>query len=299
MKNLLFIINPHSGRGKIKENLMECLNIFSQEGYITSVYLTQEAGQAEQIAKQYASAFSRIVAAGGDGTLNEVVNGLMGLEKCPEIGYIPVGTTNDFGNSLGIPSIPEDAAKIAVTGTIFNLDVGRFDARYFTYIAAFGAFTGVSYSTPQPTKNLLGHAAYVLEGIRSLPSIKAYHLKLTCEETTIEGDFIYGMVTNATTVGGVLNVSNEEVEMDDGLFEVLLIHQPENPMQLQGIITLLLAQDLSSNAICHFKTKTVTFEMDEAMPWTLDGEYGGTPKTVRIENCRRVLPVVVADSQDN
>lgn len=293
MKKLLFIINPQSGRGILRDSLMECLDIFCKAGFETTVYLTQGAKDACRMAQENAARFDRIVTAGGDGTLDEVVNGLMQCEHRPPLGYIPTGTTNDFGNSLSISHYPEDAARIAASGTPFPLDIGRFNERYFTYIAAFGAFTSVSYQTPQPNKNLLGHAAYVLEGIRTLPFIKSYHVRAEQKNSNVEGEFIYGMVTNATTVGGLINVSARNVEMDDGLFEVLLVRQPENPMQLQGIINLLLAQKMDSDMLWHCKTDSIQFFMNDEVPWTLDGEYGGSPQVVEIENKTRAISILV------
>lgn len=295
MEKVLFIINPHAGQEIMREDLMDCLDEFCKAGLETTVYLTQGPQDAQRMVRETGKRFDRVVCAGGDGTLGEVVNGLMHLDHPPLLGYIPAGTTNDFANSFGIPPYPEDAARIAAHGKPFRVDIGQFNDRYFTYIAAFGAFTGVSYKTPQPTKNLFGHAAYVLEGIRSLPGIKAYHLRVSSQEIDVEDDFIYGMVTNATSIGGIMDVSSVGVEMDDGLFEVLLVRQPDNPMQLQGIINMLLAQDMRSELLCHFKTAHVQFENAQQMPWTLDGEFGGAPPVVQIENKKQALRLLVAE----
>lgn len=296
MKKLLWIVNPNSGRGEIREDLMDCIDIFCKAGFEPTVYLTQGPQDACRMARDESYRFDRIVCCGGDGTLDEVVNGLMVRDNPPPLGYIPGGTTNDVANSLGIPKYAEDAAEIAANGRPFRIDIGRFNDRYFTYIAAFGAFTGVAYSTPQPYKSLFGHAAYVLGGILTLPAIKAYHMCVKSEDAQIdlEGDFIYGMVTNTTSVGGMMGVTPEEVEMDDGLFEVLLVRQPANPMQLQGIMNMLLVQDMSSELLVHFKTGKVQFEVQDEMPWTLDGEFGGAPYKVQIENCKQALTLLVA-----
>ncbi len=292
MQKVLFIINPNSGSGEMRQDLMECLDIFCKAGFETTVYLTQCTQDAEHLVRENAHRFDRIVCAGGDGTLDEVVNGMMALDTRPPIGYLPAGTTNDFARSLQIPPYPEDAAKIAAFGKPFLIDVGKCNDRYFTYIAAFGAFTGVSYSTPQPYKSLFGHTAYVLEGIRALPAIKAYQTHVVGDGVEVTGSFIYGMVTNATMVGGVFSVSEDDVQMDDGLFEVLLIRQPENAVQLQGIINLLLAQNMDSDMIVHFKSAAVSMEMQEAVCWTLDGEFGGKLQTVQIENQRQAITLL-------
>lgn len=297
MEKLLWIVNPHSGSGEIREDMLDCIDIFCKAGFETTVYITQGPQDASRIAREQAQRYDRIVCYGGDGTLDEVVNGLMACESPPPLGYIPGGTTNDVAASLGIPKYAEDAARIAAGGRRFQMDVGRFNDRYFTYIAAFGAFTKVSYSTPQPYKSLFGHAAYVLEGIRALPSIKAYPVRVYSPDAQIDtaGEFIYGMVTNTTSVGGIVGVSASDVEMDDGLFEVLLVRQPENPMQLQGIVSMLLAQDMRSALLLHFKARQVFFSAQDTMPWTLDGEFGGAPEQVEIENCKQALTLLIED----
>lgn len=294
MPKALFIINPKAGQESMRDDLIDVLDILCHAGFETTTHITQSAQDAQQLVQARGMQYDRIICAGGDGTLDEVINGLMTLSQPPPLGYIPAGTTNDFASSLSIPKYPEDAARIAVGSNIFHCDIGRFNERYFVYIAAFGAFTQVSYTTPQPTKNFFGHAAYVLEGIKLLPSIKTYHLKIKSAEMQLEDDFIYGMITNATSVGGVVEVSADEVEMGDGLFEVFLIRQPNNPIQLQGIINMLLMQDMSSDLICHFQTSDICVESDKEMPWTLDGEYGGSPPRVRIQNIKQALQIFVA-----
>ena len=223
MKKLLWIVNPHAGRGAMSGKVIGCVTAFQQAGYDVTLYVTQGAQDATRVARERAGEFDRIICAGGDGTLNEVVTGLMEAPVRPSLGYIPAGTTNDFAQSLDIPKVPAEAAVIAAGDRLQALDIGRFNDRYFNYIAAFGVFTEVSYATPQQSKNIFGRAAYIFEGVKALTNIKAYHIRVESEEVTVEDDFIYGMVTNSVSVGGFKGITPDGVALDDGLHEVLLV----------------------------------------------------------------------------
>ena len=225
----------------------------------------------------------------GDGTLNEVITGLMQAETRPVLGYVPAGTTNDFAFSLGISKVPAEAAVIAAGDTLQALDIGRFNDRYFNYIAAFGAFTEVSYETPQQTKNIFGRAAYIIEGIKALTNIKTYHIRVNSAETQMEDDFIYGMVTNTVSVGGFKTIRPDGVALDDGLYEVLLIYPVENPMELQWLANDLLTHNIESNRFAYFRTSKISFSSDDEVTWTLDGEFGGALHNVQITNCSRAI----------
>ena len=219
MKRMLWILNPHAGRGAMSGKIIGCVTAFQQAGYDVTIYITQGAQDATRVARERAGEFDRIVCAGGDGTLNEVITGLMQAETRPVLGYVPAGTTNDFAFSLGISKVPAEAAVIAAGDTLQALDIGRFNDRYFNYIAAFGAFTEVSYETPQQTKNIFGRAAYIIEGIKALTNIKTYHIRVNSAETQMEDDFIYGMVTNTVSVGGFKTIRPDGVALDDGLYD--------------------------------------------------------------------------------
>ena len=223
MKKLLWIVNPHAGRGAMSGKIIGCVTAFQQAGFDVTLYVTQGAQDATRVARERAGEFDRIICAGGDGTLNEVVTGLMSVEAPPPLGYIPAGTTNDFAQSLDIPKVPAEAAVIAAGDRLQALDIGRFNDRYFNYIAAFGVFTEVSYATPQQSKNIFGRAAYILEGVKALTNIKAYHIRVESDEVTAEDNFIYGMVTNSVSVGGFKAITPDGVALDDGLHEVLLV----------------------------------------------------------------------------
>lgn len=221
MKKLLFLYNTHAGKGLLKSRLAAVQDALAAAGWDVTIHPTQGAGDATAVAAARAGEFDRIVCSGGDGTLHEVVAGLMGLENRPEVGYIPAGTTNDFAKNLSLPRGMEAMARVAAAGVPRPVDIGSFNDRYFIYVAAFGAFTDVAYSTPQPVKNIFGHLAYVLEGATRLGSIQAYPLTVEHDGGVEEGGFCYGMVSNTVSVGGFKGMPAEPVRLDDGLFEVV------------------------------------------------------------------------------
>ena len=287
-KKLVFIFNPKAGKGKIKTSLMDIVDIFNKGGYEVIIRATQAPRDAYEQAKLYADKVDLIVCSGGDGTLDEVVTGITEVGSHVPVGYIPAGSTNDFANSLFMPKNMLDAASNIMEEEIYRCDIGKFNDQTFAYVAAFGLFTDVSYETSQDLKNILGHLAYVLEGAKRLLDIKAYHMKVTTENGVIEDNFIYGIVTNSRSVGGFKNLTRN-VDMNDGLFEVTLIVQPKNPMEMQEIIRNLINMEDNSDLIYSFKARKLSIEADEEVSWTLDGEYGGSPKLVEIENLQRAL----------
>ena len=291
-KKLVFIFNPKAGKGKIKTALMDIVDIFNKGGYEVIIRATQAPKDAYEQVKKYADKVDMIVCSGGDGTLDEVVTGITELGSSVPVGYIPAGSTNDFANSLFIPKNMLEAASIIMNGELYKCDVGRFNHQTFAYVAAFGLFTDVSYETSQDLKNILGHLAYVLEGAKRLLDIKSYHMKVFTETGMIEDSFIYGMITNSRSVGGFKNLTRD-VDMNDGLFEVTLIVRPKDPLELQEIIRNLVVMEDSSDLIYSFKAKKLTIEADEEIAWTLDGEYGGSPVTVEIENLQQALNLYV------
>ncbi len=292
-QKLLFIVNPNSGKGEMRLHVVDCVDQFVKADYEVTLYTTQKAGDATRIVATRGSDFDLIVCSGGDGTLNETVGGLMQLAEKPALGYIPSGTTNDFASSLQIPKKPLDAAALILNGMPSSVDVGSFNGRYFTYVAGFGAFTEVSYSTPQNTKNALGRLAYILEGIKSLPTLRNYHVRVESESQSVEGDFIFGMVTNATTVGGFKGIIANDVGLDDGLFEVFLVKAPTNPIELQMVFNEILVSPEQCKFVTRFKAQHVRFVSDIEVPWTLDGEFGGAPQVAEIVNHQKALHLFV------
>ena len=290
MNDLLFIYNPNAGQGKAKGRLSDIVGVFAENGYLPTVYPTQAAGDATQVVRGVGKDYQRIVCCGGDGTLHEVVSALMEMDRPPVLGYIPAGTTNDFSKNLDLPRDMADAAQVAAAGPAMRCDIGRFNDESFVYVAAFGAFTDVSYDTPQPFKNLFGHLAYVLEGIGRLGSIRSYQMTVEHDSGTLEGEFIFGMVGNTRSVGGFKGWPADQVKLDDGKFEVILVRPPKNPMELQTILKSVITQNPGAEGpLIGFHTAHLKVICDEDVAWTLDGEFGGDHRAVEIENICQAL----------
>ena len=293
MKKLLFVFNPFSGKALIKNYLFEIVDTMVKAGYDVTIYPTQSANDARKKVESEAAQYDLVVCSGGDGTLDETVAGLMSCGKRIPLGYIPAGSTNDFATSLGIPKTMPDAAYAAVHGEPFSCDVGWFNGNNFIYVAAFGLFTQVSYKTSQEWKNLLGHAAYILEGIKSLHEIPAFLMQVEFNNCCIQDEFIYGMITNSTSVGGFKGMTGKDVELDDGIFEVTLIKKPRNPKELNEIVASLVNLVDDTNMIYSFKTRNVKFTAKREIPWTLDGEFGGDHLEVEIKNLQKAVDIQV------
>ena len=292
-QRLLFIFNLRSGKGKIKENLAEIVDIMVKAGWEVTVYTTQCQGDAVEKARLEAGEYDRIVCSGGDGTLDEVVTGMMKAKSRVPIGYIPAGSTNDFGNSLGIDKDMRKAAQIAASGRMFPCDIGRFNDDFFVYVAAFGLFTDVSYQTSQDMKNVLGHAAYILEGAKQLWDIPSVRMQVEYDGNVLYDEFIYGMITNSNSVGGFDGLISGDVILTVGVFEVTLIKTPKNPMELSEVLACLTNIRKESDMLYTFQTSSIKFTSSESVSWTLDGEYGGDHQTVLIEDCPRALEILV------
>ena len=301
MKKLLFVYNPRAGKEMLKPRLSDVLDIFVKAGYEVTVHPTQAYRDAYYQIKEYeVGKYDLIACSGGDGTIDEVATGMMkrremGKDVVP-VGYIPAGTTNDFAKSLHIPRKPLAAADNAVKGVPFPCDIGKFNDSVFVYIAAFGIFTDVSYETDQAVKNVLGHMAYILEGAKRIFNIPSYKIKVEHDGEVIEDEFIFGMVTNSRSVGGFSNMVGKNIVFDDGLFEVTLIKTPKNPIALQEIIAALLIEQVDTKHMYTFKTKKITFDSVEEIPWTLDGEFGGEQDYVEIEYVQKAVEIMVPEN---
>ena len=301
MKKLLLVYNPRAGKEMLKPRLSDVLDIFVKAGYEVTVHPTQAYRDAYYQIKEYeVGKYDLIACSGGDGTIDEVATGMMkrremGKDVVP-VGYIPAGTTNDFAKSLHIPRKPLAAADNAVKGVPFPCDIGKFNDSVFVYIAAFGIFTDVSYETDQAVKNVLGHMAYILEGAKRIFNIPSYKIKVEHDGEVIEDEFIFGMVTNSRSVGGFSNMVGKNIVFDDGLFEVTLIKTPKNPIALQEIIAALLIEQVDTKHMYTFKTRKITFDSVEEIPWTLDGEFGGEQDYVEIENVQKAMEIMVPEN---
>lgn len=288
-KKLLFIFNPRAGKAQIKTHLLGIIDTFVKAGYQVETYPTQGPKDAVEYTKRRAEEFDMVVCSGGDGTLDEVVAGLLQSGRKIPLGYVPAGSTNDFAGSLKLPKTMLKAAQTVVDGADFACDIGTFNDQTFVYIAAFGLFTDVSYGTQQELKNLLGHMAYILEGAKSLSAIKSYPMKFSYGDEVVEGDFIYGMITNSMSVGGFKGFTGPGIELNDGMFEVTLVRNPKNVAEFNELLTALLNKDFSGNMLCHFKTDKLRVESGVEIDWTLDGEYGGGHWQLLIENKKEAV----------
>ena len=290
MKTLHLIMNPNAGTRQARRFLPEMISIFNRAGYFCSVFITEKRGDAANFVFENGRTADLIVACGGDGTLNEVITGLqLGNHQTP-LGYIPCGSTNDFANGLGLPTAPLLACESIVSGRPQSLDAGLFTPdRYFSYTASFGAFTSVSWSTPQNVKNVLGHVAYILEGIRSLADIRPIHMKITADGRQYENDYIFGAVCNSTSLGGVLKLEDSEVHMSDGLFEALFIPFPPDLIVLNQILAALRTRHYDDPSLHFLRASAFTFESGDDVTWTLDGEAADGGPVVEIRNIRNAL----------
>ena len=293
MRSLLLIINPNAGTRQGRRFLPEIISVFDRAGYLCTVHVTEKRGDAVRFVQKHAGGTDLVVACGGDGTLNEVITGLQLGGHAVPLGYIPCGSTNDFANGLELPTAPLIAAGAIVSGKPHTLDVGLFSPdRYFSYTASFGAFTSVSWSTPQNVKNVLGHAAYILEGIRSLADIRPIHMRITADGQQYEEDYIFGAICNSTSLGGVLKLEDRDVDMNDGRFEKLLIPFPEDLLALNRILTALRTHHYDDPSLYFLRAASFTFEGAPDVTWTLDGEAADGSGRVEIRNIHNAISLI-------
>jgi YegS/Rv2252/BmrU family lipid kinase len=291
-KKALIILNPRAGLKKANRLLTDIIREIQKGGYICTSFITTAALDAKNIAAEMGANYDLIVAVGGDGTFNEVVSGIHTSGVKTLIGYIPAGSTNDFATTLKLSSSPKEAAKDIVSGKMRKLDIGSFNDRIFTYVASFGAFTETAYTTPQELKNALGHLAYIIEGSKDIWNIKSYKMKITTDEKTFEGDYIFGAVSNSTSLGGLLKINPNIVDMNDGLLEMLFIKRPENLNELGQIITALNTMNYNSPMIDFCSAPQAEIRAPKSMNWTLDGEMAEGKGVIKIKNIKDAVNII-------
>lgn len=289
MKKLLLIVNPKAGKTKSHAPLYDAVVRFSRAGYLTYIHETTGAADATRVARELGPEYDMVACYGGDGTLNETISGLMQLHQQPLLGYIPGGSTNDFAASLGLPSSPAAAACTIVEGVPRAMDIGRHNDRYFSYVASFGAFTCASYSAPQETKNAIGHLAYIWEGVLNLDSLRPYRCRVTADGEVFDGEFIFGAVCNSTSLGGLVKLDAKRVQMDDGLFELVLLRMPRTVIELNGLLVALNRMQYDGPGVIFRHVSHVTVETEEEIPWSLDGEFAPSAPRVEIDNCHGAI----------
>lgn len=302
MKKIYFLVNLLAGRATIGDKLGEIINEFNKAGFEVTIHITQSGSDATEKA-EYAcqNGYDILVCAGGDGTLSQCLHGAMQSSRRIPIGFIPAGSTNDFARSLNIPKATMDAVRWITNGSPMSVDIGGFNDRYFTYIAAFGAFTNVTYETSQQIKNIFGHASYIVGGLTQLTSLRSKMMRIEYNNTVLEGEFIFGMVTNSGSVAGLLSMN--DFLLDDGQFEVTLIKKPANLVQLQKIVHSLLniSEEIDREYIKFFRTDKITFTAlnDEQITWTLDGEFGGDSPVNVVVNNHKAIEFMVGDRSES
>ncbi len=298
-KKTMLILNPVSGKGRVKGYVLDILETLCRGGGDVTVFVTEKHGDASEFAKKYGSQHERIIVTGGDGSLNEVINGLMELpcEERPAIGYIPLGTTNDMASTLGIPKDPRGAIERLGDWSDSTeakcIDIGRLGQLHFGYVAAFGVFTDIPFVTPQNAKNTWGYLAYVVEAIGRLSKITTNHARIRLDDGYIEDDFMLGFVVNSTSVAGIVKLPANDVALDDGLFEVLLVRQPKNAAELSVCVSDILKQNFNTDRVTLLHTHRISFEFDSPVQWTCDGENGGVHTSVEVVNCHKAVKIFV------
>ncbi len=299
MKKMLFIMNPYSGTRKANRYLSDIISLFNRADYEVNIRMTAGTGDAAKFAESHSLGMDLVVCCGGDGTLNETVTGMLRAGSTAPIGYIPAGSTNDFASSLKLSTNIMQAVQDILEGEPVPYDVGRFGDRYFSYVASFGAFTKSSYATPQNIKNALGHTAYVLEGISELSQIRPFHVRMEMEDGWVEDDFIFGCISNSTSIGGILTLDPKIVDMADGLLEVFLVRAPRSFTEISECIQALQSQRYNDCAMITFgPTRKVRVFAENDMPWTLDGEKFDGQQEISVENLRHAIHLMQRVNQD-
>lgn len=294
-KKALVLINKTSGMGKAGNDTLDISTALAEKGYEPVIYPIIPGTEltSEVLVDEYKDV-DMILCSGGDGTLNHVMNAMMQLEQKPILSYIPSGSTNDFAKGLGIPSVRSKALEVAVSGKPTQYDVGKMNGGYFNYVAAFGAFSKVSYATDQDLKNVLGYAAYVISAIAELPQNIGYscHMKVKADGISDEGDYIFGAVSNSASVAGMTLFADEDIKQDDGQMELLLIKAPKNLAEFNAVLAALATKEPDNPYITYKQVSKVSLSSDEEVEWTIDGEFGGAHKKTTIEVINKAITIM-------
>ena len=292
-RKMLLTANIHAGKGTVGNRLPGVIDYYVSQGWDVTVHTTQGRSELVDYLTENACGYEMLISSGGDGTLNETINGLMACSAPPILSYLPAGTVNDFASSLKIPKDMAEAARLLENGVPRRVDLGLFGEQYFSYVAAFGAFTDVAYQTPQAAKQVWGRLAYLVEGVKRLPSLRSYHMKLSADGFELEDDFLYGMVSNSTSVGGFRFHEQLGVSMDDGVLELALVRFPKNLSEQQAVINALLKQEAVPGLVYLRRVSHLHIVSEVPVPWTLDGEFGGEVQELDVRCCPQALEILV------
>lgn len=292
-KRMLFFVNPNAGHAEIRTRLMDVIDFFTRSGYDVTVHPTARPGELTEWIAAEGERYDVITVTGGDGTVNEAVGGLMRLDCPPPLGYLPSGTVNDVAATLKLPKNLLESAAVVTEGRAARIDLGQFNGRWFAYVAAFGAFTSVPYATAQSDKRLLGRMAYLLRSVMSLGEIRPIPIRASWDGQTVSDNVILGLVASTTSVGGFRAKPSLGVSLDDGLSEVILVREIKTMAELNAAASAALRQDFKNEFFYQFRTDQITFEFEQPVAWTLDGEYGGSVSRAEIRNRRRALRILI------
>lgn len=298
MKKMLFVMNPYSGMRRASRYLADIIALFNRADYQVITHMTGYQGDATRVVEQCAKDVDLVVCCGGDGTFNETISGLLRSGADIPVGYIPAGSTNDFAASLKLSNNIMQAARDIVDGEPVAYDVGRFGERYFSYVASFGAFTRASYVTPQNIKNALGHTAYLLEGMNELSQIRKEHVRMEIDGQVVEDDFIFGAISNSTSLGGILTLDPRLVDMADGKLEIMLVRVPQSLMEITECIQAVQNQKYDCSMITFRTARHVKIYADPLMTWTLDGEREDGHLEVDVENLHLAVKIIQRGKKD-
>ncbi len=291
--NILIIVNPNAGKGRVQKKIHKIASNFSRQNYIVDIIYTKKNYSAADIIKDYKGTLDLVICCGGDGTLNDLINAVMNLEEKPQISFIPLGTMNDFANTIGLfkykfwlPNNMRNAKRI-------DVDIGLFNDRYFNYVAAFGAFTMVPYVTKQSLKKIFGKIAYFIVAMRYLNKIKSYNIELTVDNNVTKGEFIYGSISNSKSIGGFQWFRKREINLSDGKYEVILVKRPKYKIGILVIALKVLFKRYNNKQFLYFQGSNIKIKSNTHLSWTLDGEYGGRTKEVVIKNNKKAITMVI------
>lgn len=298
---VLVIINPASGRGNITEYIDEIRKNLEEKDMEVNLKITKKEYNANHIVKDNINESDLILVCGGDGTFNETISALMELNISDmSIAYIPTGTTNDLAKSLNMPEKDISITKKLLESKARRLDVGQFNEnKYFCYIAAFGVVTDVAYKTSHKAKNKYGKFAYYIRALFELIKIPTYKTKITFDEEELEGEFVYGGISNSESIAGFKWFDKEDVDLSDGKFEALFIRKPKKLSGYFRLISDFRNKDYMSNRdFVYFKANKITVTTAQKVDWTIDGEFAGNMNFANIENKNKAIELVVCD-KDN
>lgn len=296
---LLLLVNKKSGKETIEKYVPKIIEEFEENNFEVDLMYTKITNNATKIIMNYDKDFDLVVCCGGDGTLNQTISGLMEINKKVSIGFIPLGTANDFAKNFNLTDDVLYLPHNIMSYKSQKCDTGKFNDKYFNYVAAFGVCTKVSYTTKKSLKKRFGKKAYYMKAIKEFFHIKSYKVKLTFDDKVIEDEFVYGGISNSISIAGLQWFKPEDIDLNDGKFEAIFIKKPKNPIQTIKIFNSMLQKNYKNKAeIVYFKTDNIDIEIEEELPWTLDGEYGGTYNKVNINNIKQNVEFIVPEIKE-